>query len=73
MKIKNKYFFRWLGDVAVFRYDHFYGTLNGTPQFIRFESGSNQSKTYLPMDGIIQEHLQDEMHVWIILKGIFYK
>ena len=21
--------YRWLGDVAIFRYDHFYGTLTG--------------------------------------------
>ncbi|KAL4463525.1 hypothetical protein ABPG72_014928 [Tetrahymena utriculariae] len=54
---------RWLGDVAVFRYEHFYGNLSGTPKGVRFESGD-----LLPMDGIISDHLQDDSHVWVILK-----
>ncbi|EGR28310.1 hypothetical protein IMG5_178900 [Ichthyophthirius multifiliis] len=55
---------RWLGDVAVFRYEHFYGNLSGTPKGVRFESGD-----LLPMDGIISDHLQSDSHVWVILKG----
>ena len=43
---------RWLGDVAVFRYEHFHGSLNGTHNGVRFESGD-----LLPMDGIISDHL----------------
>lgn len=46
------YIFRWIGDVAVFRYEHFHGSLNGTPKGVRFESGD-----LLPMDGIISDHL----------------
>lgn len=56
---------RWLGDVAILRYDHFYGPLNGTPKGIRFENG-----TFLPMDDIIGDTLKDGQHVWIILKGL---
>lgn len=36
---------RWLGDVAVFRYNHFYGKLDGCPKGVRFETGA-----LLPMD-----------------------
>ena len=50
--------------MAVFRYEHFHGSLNGTPKGVRFESGD-----LLPMDGIISDHLQDDSHVWVILKG----
>mmetsp|Transcript_21689 Transcript_21689/g.25171 ORF Transcript_21689/g.25171 Transcript_21689/m.25171 type:complete len:116 (-) Transcript_21689:190-537(-) len=54
---------RWLGDVAIFRYDHFYGSLTGTPKGIRFENG-----TTLNMDDIINENLKEDQHVWVILK-----
>lgn len=52
--------------MAVFRYDHFYGILTGCPKGVRFENGS-----LLPMDGIINQNLEDDMHVWVILKGTF--
>jgi len=25
---------RWLGDVAIFRFEHFYGLINGTPKAV---------------------------------------
>ena len=41
---------------------------SGTPKGIRFESG-----TLLSMDDIINEQLQDDIHVWVILKGKSYR
>ncbi|KRX07013.1 hypothetical protein PPERSA_07176 [Pseudocohnilembus persalinus] len=55
---------RWLGDVAVFRYEQFFEPVNGCPKGVKFETGD-----LLPMDGIINQVLDDEMHVWVILKG----
>jgi hypothetical protein len=43
---------RWLGDVAVFRYEHFHGALNGTAKGVRFETGD-----FLPMDTPINQLL----------------
>lgn len=50
--------------MAIYRYDHFFGMLTGTPKGVKCDTGA-----LLPMDGIISEHLEDEMHVWVILKG----
>ena len=36
---------RWLGDVAAFRYEHFFEPIDGTPQGVRFENGE-----FLPME-----------------------
>jgi len=37
MLILNSIIFRWLGDVAVFRYEHFFAPIKGTPKGVRFE------------------------------------
>ncbi len=37
----------------------------GTVRGLRFENG-----TQLRMDDIINEQLQDDTHIWVILKGI---
>ena len=39
--------------------------VEGTVRGLRFENG-----TQLSMDAIINEQLQDDAHIWIILKGI---
>ena len=70
---------RWLGDVAILRYEHFHEAINGiliniisrniclgTPKGMRFEDGS-----FLDMNMRINEYLKIDMHVWFILKGIF--
>jgi len=54
---------RWLGDVAIFRFDYFFGQNTGTCKGLRFENG-----TLLRMDDIINEQLQDDAHIWVILK-----
>ena len=55
---------RWLAEVAMLRFDHLSGMLTGLPRGLKFEDGS-----MLNMDGIVNEHIQDETHVWVILKG----
>jgi hypothetical protein len=40
--------------------------LTGLPRALRFEEGN-----ILNMDGIVNEHIQDEAHVWVMLKGHF--
>lgn len=57
---------RWLGEVAVLRYDYSCGMITGLPHGLRFENG-----TILNMDGIINENVQEDSHIWVILKGFF--
>lgn len=54
---------QWLGDVAVHRYEHFFGVNTGVCRALRLEDGS-------PIDvhGIINNTLEEEMHVWVVLK-----
>ena len=54
---------QWLGDVAVHRYEHFFGVNTGVCRALRFEDGS-------PIDvhGIISDKLPEETHVWVVLK-----
>lgn len=37
----------------------------GLPRAMRFEDG-----TILNLDGIINEHIQEESNVWVVLKGL---
>jgi len=53
-----------LAEVAVLRYDSSCGMLTGLPRGLRFEDGS-----ILNLDDIVNEHIQEEAHVWVILKG----
>ena len=46
------------------RFDNLTGMLTGLPKGLRFEDGS-----ILNLDGIINEHIQEEAHVWVIMKG----
>ena len=46
------------------RFDHLSGMLTGLPRGLKFEDGN-----MLNMDGIVNEHIQDEAHVWVVLKG----
>ena len=54
---------KWLGDVAIFRFDQFYSTNTGTTKGIRYENG-----TMLNMNEIIKDVLTDQSHVWVVLK-----
>jgi hypothetical protein len=54
---------KWLGDVSVLRYDNMYGMITGTPKGIRYENG-----TFLDLNAIISESVQDDQHVWIVLQ-----
>jgi len=49
---------RWLGDVAIFRYEHFSEPLNESPRGVKGDDG-----LLIPMKEIISQHLQDEAHV----------
>lgn len=53
----------WLSDVAIHRYDHFYGIDTGSAKGVRLENGVT-----LNMQDICNETLSDDMHVWVILK-----
>ena len=53
----------WLSDVAIHRYDHFYGIDTGAAKGVRLENGVT-----LNMQDICNETLSDDMHVWVILK-----
>jgi len=55
---------RWLADVAIHRYNHFNSADVGVAKGVRFDNGTN-----LVMDDIINEHLSDDSHVWVVLKG----
>ncbi len=57
---------RWLADVAIHRYDPMCGIDVGPAQGIRFDNGVE-----LVNDDIINEHLTDDSHVWVVLKGLF--
>jgi hypothetical protein len=46
-------------------FDILVNALTGTCKGLRFENG-----TLLRLDDIINEQLQDDVHVWVILKGI---
>lgn len=61
------YINRWLAEVAMMRFDNLSGMLTGLPRGLKFEDGS-----MLNMDGIVNEHIQDEAHVWVVLKGIYF-
>ena len=54
---------QWLGDVAVFRYDHFYSTSIGVCKALELEDG-----TSLDINSIISDTLPEECHVWVILQ-----
>lgn len=47
------------------RFDDSNGMLTGFSKGVRFENG-----TLVNMDGVINEHLQDESHIWVILQGL---
>ncbi len=54
---------RWLSDVALHRYEHFFGVDPGLAKGMRFENGQ-----LIDMDFIISDKLEEETHVWVILK-----
>jgi hypothetical protein len=54
---------RWLSDVALHRYEHFNGQDPGLAKGMRFENGQ-----YIGWDFIIKDTLQDDVHIWVILK-----
>ena len=56
---------KWLADVAIHRFDSNYAMETGLAKEIRFENG-----VILNMDGIISDELQDDIHVYVVLKGI---
>lgn len=54
---------RWLSDVALHRYEHFFGVDPGLAKGMRYENG-----TLIDMDNIICDKLENEIHIWVILK-----
>ena len=54
---------RWLADVALHRFEHFFGVDAGMAKGVRYESGAQ-----IDMDKIICDELEEDIHVWIILK-----
>lgn len=55
---------KWLGDVAIHRYDPYYAMDTGLAAEIRFENG-----VQLNTEGMISEELTDDLHVYVILRG----
>ena len=54
---------RWLSDVALHRYEHFFNQDPGLAKGMRFENS-----TPIDMDLIICDKLKNDDHVWVILK-----
>lgn len=54
---------RWLSDVALHRYEHFFGVDPGLAKGMRYENGN-----LIDMDTIISDKLDSDIHVWVILK-----
>ena len=54
---------RWLSDVALHRYEHFEATDPGLAKGMRYENGQ-----LVDMDCIITDKLENDVHVWVILK-----
>ena len=54
---------RWLSDVALHRYQHLYNQDPGLAMGMRFESGNE-----INMEATIFCELQNDSHVWVILK-----
>jgi len=49
--------------VALHRYEHFFNVDPGLAKGMRYENG-----TLIDMDSIICDKLENEIHVWVILK-----
>ena len=58
---------KWLADVAIHRFDSNYAMDTGLPAELRFENGVQLSN-----EGMISEELTDDLHVYVILKGMSY-
>ena len=55
---------RWLSDVALHRYEHFNnGQAPGLAKGMRYESN-----TLIDMEWTIADKLDNDIHVWVILK-----
>lgn len=54
---------QWLGDVAVFRYDHFYNVSTGVCKALELEDGAG-----LDVNAIIVDTLPEDSHVWVVLQ-----
>ena len=57
---------RWLADVAVHRYEHFYNVDLGVAHGVKYDTGD-----ILNMDDTVSEKLSNDSHVWVMLKGHF--
>lgn len=53
---------KWLGDVAIYRYSHFFNEIKSVTKGVKLESGK-----YLDMGSLIREECVDDQHVWIII------
>lgn len=56
---------KWLADVAIHRYDPYYAMETGLAKELRFENG-----VILNTENAIVDELQDDIHVYVILKGM---
>lgn len=54
---------RWLSDVALHRYEHFHHADPGLAKGMRFENGQ-----MINMERVVCEALENESHIWVILK-----
>lgn len=54
---------QWLGDVAVHRYDHFYGLESGVCKGLKLED-----ETELDVNAVILDRLPEGTHVWVVLQ-----
>ncbi len=57
---------KWLGDVAIFRYSHFYQKLNSVTKMLKLENGD-----IIEMNEKIQNVCIDNQHVWVVITEEF--
>ncbi|CAG9323405.1 unnamed protein product [Blepharisma stoltei] len=54
---------QWLGDVGVFRYEHFFNVSTGVCKALELEDG-----TALDVGSIISDTIPENSHVWVVLQ-----
>ena len=57
---------QWLAHVGVARYDTNFGLELGVPRGVQSDDG----KVFDP-NAIIKDHIADNQHVWVLIKGLF--
>ena len=59
---------RWIGDVAVHKYDQNYNMTAGTPCGLRFENGTECGFNSTAPDNTVADVFTDDIHVYLLFK-----